>query len=80
VDHIHLGIPQQRCVVRISFFHTERVADGIQFLRRPLADSVHVGQGMTLVNRNKLRSEPQADDGDVDFPLVHSLQLSPLNG
>ena len=45
----------------------ERVADLVQLLFVPLADGVHVGVGMGLIDRNELRPETQADDRHVDF-------------
>lgn len=66
MHRVHLRVLQQFLEIRVSHRHTERIADGVQLLRVALADGIHVRIRMPLVERDELRSETKADDGDID--------------
>src|SRR4029077_1719562 len=72
VDHVHPRIFEQLLEIRISRLNSECIADGIQLFSRPLANCVHVGTWMPLINGNEFRSESEANNGYVDF--LHALR------
>jgi hypothetical protein len=47
--------------------------DGIELFRRALADGMHAGLRMPLVNRDEFRAEAEANDGDIDFFRGHEM-------
>jgi hypothetical protein len=49
----------------------ERLADLAELFLVALADGVHVGLRMALVDGNELGAEAEADDGDVVTLLGH---------
>ena len=65
-----LGVPLG-VLVRVELRVAEGVADRVQFRRVALADGVHVGVRMALVDGDEFRAEAEADDGDVDPALAH---------
>ena len=67
VDEIDLGIGQHVVVFGVARGDAEGVADLVQLRLVPLADGVHVGMRMGLVDRNELGPEPQTDDRHVDL-------------
>jgi len=71
VNEVHVGIGEHVLEAREAFGHAERIADFVKFLVRSLADGVHVGVGVMLINGNKLCPKAQTDDRDVDFLLGH---------
>lgn len=71
VNGIDFRIFQQFAVISVSRFYVERIANGIQLFGITLADGVHVGVGMALINGNEFSPESQSDDGNVDFSLSH---------
>ena len=57
-------------VARVALVDSERVADMAQLLLMTPADRVHIRIGVTLVDRNELRTEAQAYDRDVHLLLL----------
>jgi len=70
MHEVHIRILQHVIEVCIAFFHTEGVRNFLHLRFIALAHGVHVGKGMTLVNRNELGTETESYDGDVVFLLL----------
>ena len=75
VDGVDVRVLEQLVEIVVPVLHAKRVADCIQFFAGALADGIHVGAGMALVDGNKLRAEAQPDYGDVNFSLAHALRI-----
>ena len=52
--------------------HAVLLRDLVQLGRRALADGVHVGGRMGLINRNELFAKTQSNDSDIDLSVVHA--------
>ena len=61
------GILQHVVVVGVPLVDAELVADLVQFRLIALADGLHVGLRMGLVDRNELGPEAEPDHRDVEF-------------
>ena len=75
VDGVDVRVLEQLVEIVVPVLHAKRVADRIQFCAGALADGVHVGARMPLVDGNKLGAEAQPDYGDVNFSLAHALRI-----
>ena len=75
VDRVDVRVFKQPVEIVVPILDAKRVADRIQFFAGALADGVHVGARMPLVDGNKLRAESQPDYGDVNFSLAHALRI-----
>ncbi len=71
VDEIHFRIFQQLLEIRVTLLHAKGIADRVQFFARPLANGVHAGVGMALVDGNEFGPETEADNSNVQFPVTH---------
>src|SRR3954447_16184105 len=71
MHEIDVWVSQHILISGVALGDTELVADLVELLLGALADRVHVRLGMLLVDRNKLRSKTQPDDGDVHFVFGH---------
>ena len=67
VNGMDVRIREQVLVGSVAFRDAELVADFIQLGLGPLADGIHVRIRMTLIDRDELGAETEADDGDVDL-------------
>ncbi len=77
VDRIDVWIFEQILEFRVAFPHAEVIADLIQLLLGALADRVHVGIGMPLIERDEFRAEAKSHNGDVYFFLTHQFCVGP---
>ena len=68
MDRIHLRIAKQSLEIGIALLHAKLVADFVKPRLRALADGVHVGKGMVLIDRNELFAESESHDSHIDFP------------
>jgi hypothetical protein len=66
VHRVHHRVGEQLLIAVISTVDSELVADLLQLLRAALADGVQLGVRVALVDRQKLRPEPEPDDRDAD--------------
>ena len=66
-----LRIRQHVRIARVTLLHAERVADFVQAFGVALADGVHVRARMPLIDRNELGAEAQANNGHIEFLVVH---------
>jgi len=80
VDGIHIRVFQQLVEIVVASLHAERVADGIQLFAGALADGVHIGVRMPLIDGDKLRAKAQPDDGHVDLPFAHASKIAVTSG
>src|SRR5688500_172134 len=71
MDGVNVGIFEEIVEIGVTFLDAERVADVIQLFLRALANGVHVGVGMLLINGDEFGPEPQPNDGDVNLTLAH---------
>src|SRR6185503_3239704 len=71
VDDVDIRVLEQLFEIRVAPLHPEGLADGVQLFRRALANRIHVGIGMALVNGDEFGSESESDDGNVQFPVTH---------
>lgn len=71
MDGIDVGVLEQIVKIGITFIDAKRVADGIQFGLGALADRIHIGVWVLLINGNEFGAETEPNDGDVNFTLVH---------
>ena len=69
MHEVDVGVGQDLLKVGVAGFHAEGVANVIELLARALADGVHVGVGVLLVDGDELGSKTKADDGDVDLAV-----------
>jgi len=67
VHRIHRRIADQVFKRGVALLHSEGVAHGIQLVLGTLADGVHLGLRMALVDGDELGTESESDDGDVEF-------------
>jgi len=72
VNGLNLRVLQQLVEIVVASLHSEGIPDGVELFAGALADGVHVGVGMPLVNGDKLRAKAQPDYGDVDLALTHA--------
>ena len=75
VDRIDIRVLEQVFEAGVTLFDAVLVADLVQLFLGALADGVHVGVGMALVNGDEFRSEPEADDGHIDFFIAHRFRI-----
>ena len=71
VDEVDLAISEHVLEALVAPFDGKCVPDRIEGGFRPATDRVHVGQGMSLIDRDELRPESKTDNGDVDFVFAH---------
>jgi hypothetical protein len=76
MDGVDIRVFEQPVDVVVSFCHAKSVADGIQLFAGALADGVHVGVGMALVDGDEFGAKAQPDNGDVNFSLAHALRIA----
>lgn len=74
VHGIHIGIVQNVLILLVTFLYTERIANRIELLLVTLANGVHVGVRMVLINGNEFSSKSQTNDRNIDFLLAHKIQ------
>ena len=75
VDRVYFGIFEEIFEVAVAFFDFEGVADLIELVPRTLADGVHAGVGVPLINGNEFSSKTEANYGDVYFAVTHRSQF-----
>ena len=66
MHRMHVRIRQKILIGGISFFDTILVPHFIQLCAGALADGIHVGTGVALIDRDEFGPEPETDDGNVD--------------
>ncbi len=71
VDEIDFGVFQDVGVIGVALGDFEVIANLIEFFLVALADGVHVGLGMLLIDGDEFSAETQADNGDVGFAVGH---------
>ena len=76
MHRIHVRIGDQLGEISVARRDAELIAHFVQVRLVPLADGVDVGVGVALVDRDELRAEPHADDGDVEFTRHWVVSLS----
>src|ERR1044071_6608751 len=75
MDNVHPRVFQQILDIAVPSLHSESVTDRIELFPRALADRIHVGVRVTLVNGDELRSETEADNRHVNLLRTHFSQL-----
>ena len=71
MDEIDLGVGQQIFVAGIAFLDPQGLTDLVEPLSVSLADGIHSGVGVFLVDGDELGPKAQADNGHVHSFLVH---------
>ena len=64
---VDFRIPQHLGIIRVTDVDSKIIPGLVQLFPRALADGVHVGMRIALINRNEFFSEFETDDGDVQF-------------
>ncbi len=72
VHGIHFRIVQQFIKICISFFYVKSFRYFFQTFPVPLADRIHIGVRMTLIDRNKFCTKPQSYNCYIDLLLAHT--------
>ena len=75
VDRVEGRVFKQLVEIVVPVLHAKRVADRVQFFAGALADGVHVGAGVPLVDGNELRAKAQPNNGDVNLSLAHASRV-----
>src|SRR5262249_2560897 len=68
VDRVDVRVLEQVVVIAVALLDAELVAGAIEFGLVPAADGRHLVVRVGLVDGNELGPEPEADDGDANFP------------
>ena len=71
MHHIHVAILNQLLETLITLIDPVLPADLVELLLGTLADRVHIGMGMILINRNEFLPKTEPNNGNVDFLLTH---------
>jgi hypothetical protein len=74
VHHIDVGIFEHLVVVGVALLDVEGVADGIELILAALANGVHIGIRVILVDGDELCPEAQAGYGNIDL-FIHLFAL-----
>src|SRR5262249_44385609 len=65
MDGVYFWVLEKLLKVGVPFFHAESIADGIKFFAGALANGIHFGIGMALINGDELGSKSKANNGHV---------------
>src|SRR5262249_15001099 len=76
VDVIDVGIRENVFVAMVALGDAEGITHLIEFTLGALADSVHVGQRVLLVNGDELGAKAQTDDRHVELLVGHACCLA----
>ena len=71
MHRVDVRVLQHLLEVRVADIHAKGIADVFQLLRITLADGIADRLRMTLPDRDELRPESEADDGDVELLFRH---------
>jgi hypothetical protein len=71
VHRIDIRILQQLAIIGVTVFHPKGIANRVQLFGRALANGVHVGVRMPLVDGDEFRAKTESDNGDIDATLTH---------
>ena len=87
VHGVDLVVLEQLLEMAVADLDAEGVPDRVELAPGPLADRIHVGMRVPLVDGDELGAESQAHDGHVDlvvhdssFPLGFEISQEPLPG
>ena len=68
---VHLRIFDELIEIGVALLHTECVANGIQLLFGALANGIHRGVGVALIDGNEFSAESETDDGHLNLSSTH---------
>ena len=71
VNAVNVGVFEKFVEIGVAFVDAERVADGVELGLGALADGIHVGVWMPLINGDEFCAKTQTDNCDINFTLVH---------
>jgi hypothetical protein len=72
VDGVDVRILQQVLVARVAGGDAEAVAARVELFLVPPADRVHLGIGVTLIDRDELGAEAESDERDANLFVSHT--------
>src|SRR5258706_11225338 len=71
MNEVNLRVLQDVVEIGVALGDAEVIRDLIELSLVTLADGIHVGIGVLLVDRDELRAKTQTDDRDVDLAVFH---------
>jgi len=71
MNDINIRIFEEFFIAGVALFYPKSIADLIEFAFGSLADRIHIGGRVLLVNGDKFGTEAQAYDCDVPLFLFH---------
>ena len=69
---INFRILQQLIVIGVAFLDVELIRHGVHLRLIAAADGNEIGIRMGLMNGDKFRAEPEADDGNIESLVTHA--------